>query len=287
MKMVCEYKGQLSLMSNLSPISEEVNKSMQFMEGSIFAFVCAVLVGAAILDRVRAAKSGGFRPEIRRIAGLDAIDEAVARATEMAGSVVFSPGIGRINTTEAPQSLAGLAILGYVANLAARYNTRLVVAISAPDVLPLAQETVRQAYAAQGVGGQYNQEETVRYLGEQWSFATAMTGIISRERVSANIMMGAYYAEALVSAEAGVSVGAIQIAGTANMAQLPFFVASCDYVILGEELYVAAAYLSGDEANQGAIVGADYAKLGAIIVILLGSIMATLGSPWLVKLMSY
>ena len=57
--------------------------------------------------------------------------------------------------------------------------------------------------------------------------------------------MGAFYAESLILAETGNSVGAIQIAGTAMPTQLPFFVAACDFTLIGEEFFAASAYLVG------------------------------------------
>ena len=67
-----------------------------------------------------------------------------------------------------------------------------------------------------------------------------------RDRPAAHIFMGSFYAESLLLAETGFSTGAIQVAGTANVHQLPFFVVACDYTLIGEELYAASAYLSGE-----------------------------------------
>ncbi len=61
-------------------------------------------------------------------------------------------------------------------------------------------------------------------------------GMLSGEKTASNIMLGGYYAESLMFAEAGATYGNIQIAGTASVAQIPFFVTTCDYVLIGEEL---------------------------------------------------
>ncbi len=63
--------------------------------------------------------------------------------------------------------------------------------------------------------------------------------LLFREQVASNIMIGQFAAEALILAEPGNTVGAIQIAGTTNAYQIPFFVVACDYVILGEEIFAA------------------------------------------------
>ena len=56
--------------------------------------------------------------------------------------------------------------------------------------------------------------------------------------------MGKFFAESLLFAETGNSIGAIQIAGTGSQTQIPFFVTACDYTLMGEEFFAASAYLS-------------------------------------------
>ena len=70
-------------------------------------------------------------------------------------------------------------------------------------------------------------------------------------------LRGLFYAESLILAETGNSVGAIQIAGTSEAAQLPFFVAACDYTLIGEELFAASAYLTGEPQQLGSLKGQD------------------------------
>ena len=45
---------------------------------------------------------------IRKIPGLDAIEEAIGRATEMGRPVHYCPGIGGISAVEAPQTFRAL-----------------------------------------------------------------------------------------------------------------------------------------------------------------------------------
>ena len=91
-------------------------------------------------------------------------------------------------------------------------------------------------------------------------------------------MQGAFYAESLILAETGNSIGAIQIAGTAMPPQLPFFVAACDYTLLGEELFVAGAYLSREPQLLGALKGQDMGKAVILVMLLVGILVQTLGN---------
>jgi hypothetical protein len=87
--------------------------------------------------------------------------------------------------------------------------------------------------------------------------------------------MGAFYAESLILAETGNSIGAIQIAGTAQPEQLPFFVAACDYTLMGEELFAASSYLSREPIMLGGLKGQDLMKVIIVIIIMIGAFLVT------------
>ena len=91
-----------------------------------------------------------------------------------------------------------------------------------------------------------------------------------REEPAACIYMGGFYAESLILAETGNHIGAIQVAGTAMPSQLPFFVASCDYTLIGEEFLAASAYLSGDPLQIGSLKGQDWGKFVSVVVLVIG-----------------
>jgi len=90
-----------------------------------------------------------------------------------------------------------------------------------------------------------------------------------------------FFAESLILAETGHSIGAIQISGTTAVTQLPFFIAATDYTLIGEEMYAASAYLSKDPLALGTIKGEDIAKMVLVVLILMGALMETLGIHWL------
>jgi hypothetical protein len=89
--------------------------------------------------------------------------------------------------------------------------------------------------------------------------------------------MGSYFAESLLLTETGAGTGAIQIAGTDSDHQLPFFVTTCDYTLIGEELYAASAYLSREPVLVGTLRGQDFGKACIMAVLIVGTGLATLG----------
>jgi len=258
---------------------------MSLIAGRIFTTVALFIIGAVILYMIQGSRSGRINVVLRRMAGLDAIEEAVGRATEMGRPVHFSPGIGGITDATAPQTYAALECMAYVTGLCAKYNAELIVTIRQPQVFPLAEEVVRQGYLSAGKAD-LMKEDTVRFLSsDQFAYAAGAQGIMHREQVAANIMLGGFWAESLFLAESGSQIGAIQIAGTANMHQIPFFVAACDYALIGEELYAGGAYLSQDKIKLGSIAAQDYIKLATLAVVILGVLMRTAGSSFMFDLM--
>jgi hypothetical protein len=244
--------------------------------------ILLIIFSASVLLFIRSAKKGKSL-FVRKLAGLEAVEEAVGRATEMGKPVLFVPGIQEIDEI---QTIAGLSILGRVARITAQYETPLVVPVLYPMALAAAGEVVKGAYLDSGKPESFK-PEMVRYVaGEQFAYVAAVNGIMLREKPAANVYMGAFYAESLLLAETGFAAGAIQIAGTANPEQLPFFIAACDYTLMGEELYAASAYLSKEPLMLGSLKGQDLIKIALIGCIVLGIIfeLFQIGNGFFAKL---
>lgn len=258
---------------------------MHLAKGKVFSFWLLLLIAAAMIYTMYTSRRRS-QIKIRKIAGLDAMEEAVGRATEMGRPVHYCPGIGGISAIEAPQTFASIGLLSHVARLSARFDVPLIVTIRTPEVLPIAEETVRQAYLQEGKIDAY-EPSNIRFLSnQQFAYAAAVFGIMAREKPAANFLLGAFWAEALMLAEVGSAVGALQIAGTAQLSQVPFFIAASDYCLIGEELFAGAAYLSNDAMQLGSIRGQDIAKAIVAALLIAGVIATQTGSDYFVKLLS-
>ena len=211
---------------------------------------------------------------VRRIPGVDAIEDAVGRSTEMGRPVLYVTGLEEIQDI---QTLASLLILGHVAELTATYDTEIKVANYYPLTMVVAEEIVRQGYANAGRMDAHRPENVMFITAEQFAFAAGVNGIILRDRPATNIYFGKFFGESLLLAETGFLTGAVQIAGTAELAQLPFFVAACDYTLIGEEMYAVSAYLSREPTLLANLKAGDRFKLAAMIFIVAGAALATAG----------
>jgi hypothetical protein len=156
-------------------------------------------------------------------------------------------------------------------------------------VMTVASEVVREAYLDAGRPDAFK-PDNIRYLtDDQFGYVAGVDGIMLRDRPAANFYLGTFYAESLILAETGASIGAIQIAGTAMPSQLPFFVAACDYTLIGEELFAASAYLSREPKQLGSLLGQDWGKVIFLIFIIIGSIIAIFNqlNPDLISIKSW
>jgi hypothetical protein len=261
---VAAYDGtNYSERATFGPVAGKANF---FQMSRLAVLVLMVVFFGMVLIFTRLAERGADL-FVRRIPGLNAIEEAVGRATEMGRPVLYVPGIGEIDNI---MTIASLTILSHVAKITARYETPLIVPTARAVVMSAAEEVVKEAYAQEGKPDSYN-PDNIRYLSDaQFAFAGAVNGIMLREKPAANLYLGAFWAESLLLAETGFEAGAIQVAGTAMVSQLPFFVTACDFTLMGEELYAASAYLSREPKLLGGLKGSDWMKVLSIFLMALG-----------------
>jgi hypothetical protein len=247
------------------------------------AFIGACLLFSLVELSVWRARSG--KPIfIRRIAGLSAVEEAVGRATEMGRPVLFLTGM---NDIEDIATISAVNILSQVARKTAEYDIPLLVPNRWPVTYTVTQEVVKQAYTEAGRPDSYNAHNIYYITGDQMGYAAGVDGIILREKPATNFFMGYYYAEALILAETGNITGAIQIAGTDSVTQLPFFITACDYTLMGEELYAASAYLSRDPVLVGTLKAQDWCKVIITGLLLAGTVWALVfRNDWFLGLFS-
>ncbi|MFQ5499908.1 MAG: DUF6754 domain-containing protein [Candidatus Zixiibacteriota bacterium] len=239
-------------------------------------FLIAAIITAAVIYFVETARRGK-KLFVRKIAGLEAIDDAVGRATEMGRPVLFIPGIHDMDDV---QTLAALTILGRISRTIADYDTQIHMPVARSLVMTAARETIKQSYMAAGRPDAYSDDMVTYITDEQFGYVAAVDGTMVREKPATVFLLGAFFAESLILAETGNSVGAIQIAGTARPAQLPFFIAACDFTLIGEELFAASAYLSGEPRQLGSLKGQDVGKVIAVVAILVGALAVTASEAW-------
>jgi len=256
-------------------------KAQWFHTGKIPLFVAMIIFCTAIVGNIYYAK-GGRDIFVRRIPGLEAVDEAIGRATEMGRSILYTTGLGGVSDVA---TIASMTILGQVARRTADYETPLRVPCRDPIVMNVLREMVKSSYLDEGRPDIYNEDNIFFITESQFAYAAGVDGIMLREKPAAIFLQGTFYAESLILAETGNSIGAIQIAGTDSEHQLPFFIAACDYTLIGEELYAASAYLSREPMLLGSLRGQDWGKMLIFVTMIAGVVLELIGIDWITTLL--
>ncbi len=255
-----------------TPSNEAMSRAQWINFNKLNIFIGFFIFGGLILYYIYHARRGK-ELYIRKIAGLQAVDDAMGRATEMGKPILYILGLGYV---EEVATIASLNILGEVAKKTAQYDTKLIVPNADPIVYTVAREIVKESYTKVGRPDAFDPDSVFFLAREQMAYAAGIDGIMVRERPATNFLVGYFAAESLVLAETGASTGAIQIAGTDALAQLPFFITACDYTLIGEELYAASAYISKEPLLLGAIKGEDYSKVIIAAILVVASILGIL-----------
>ncbi len=254
-------------------------RSNWFKKKMLPALIASLLFGMLVFVMIGKAKKG-HNLFVRPIAGIEEIDNAIGRATEMGKPILFVPGLAGISDVA---TLAGLAILGKVAKKAAEYDTKILVPCRDYLVLPIAQEIVKEAHYEAGRPDTFDKSSVFFITTTQFAFVAGVNGIMIREKTATNFYMGMFWAEALLMTETGSTTGAIQIAGTDAVTQIPFFITTCDYTLIGEELYAASAYLAREPLQLGTLKAVDYFKLIVLIFVISGTILSTTHLTFLIN----
>jgi len=273
----------MTKVENQIPQTREGGDRMTINTGYVFAFWVELVYVIVLAVMIQRARKGIKIPELYKVSGLDALDEAIGRCTEMGRPVHFAPGIGSVQNA---QTLAAMSILGYVAKQCAKYDTDLIATNRDVVVYPIAEAIVKQAYSEVGKVDNFKADNVRWISNDQFAYATGVTGIMYREKPAANLLLGAFWAESLIFAEVGATAGAIQIAGTAQTSQIPFFIAACDYCLIGEELYAASAYLSKEPVLMGSLVVQDWGKMFGVVLIIVGTLVTSFDSTALTTLLA-
>jgi len=256
-----------------------------FAPGKVVSFLILIIcwIAIVIIPRLK------LKISVRRLPGIDAIEDSIGRAAEMGrGVTMLVGGLGGYGTSggladgsSAPAILSGLAVAGYVARMCARLNIPFIMPIENETIIPSAMEITREAYIIENNIDNYNADSIVQFMP---SSATVIA-LAERFKPATNIMLGPFWAPAVQYTEAYNRVGAFQIGGSSSTSALSYFATACDYLIIGEEVYAVGAYISQEPKMIATLTISDYMKVLAIILLIVGAVSTSLGNNFLTTLL--
>lgn len=223
--------------------------------------------------RVRAGEAG----ELRRLPAMEELPRSVGRSAETNQPLHVSVGVAGVGGAATAETWAGLGLLAELADEAVASDAPLIVTVGDPTVLPIAQDILRRAYARHGRPDGYDPTQ-VRFIAPvPLAYAAGVTGLLQREPLRGNVMLGAFGDEYLLMGETGARKGVFQIVGAADPRTLPFVYATADEPLIGEEMYASSSYAGRGPLQVASLLAEDWARWAVIAGIVGLAIFKILG----------
>lgn len=233
----------------------------------LFAFLGLMLGSAATSRR--------WPATLRPIAAFEALGKAIERAVEAGERVHVSLGTGSVIGPESAPAFAGLAALSRIARVTSMSDRPAVVTAGDGAMAILARDTLRSSYGESGSPNLYD-PTSGRLLGATpFSYVAGLPSVLTNEGVSVHMLSGFYGFEAGLAAEFGERARAFVIGGTSEVQSQALLYAVARNPLLGEEVFASGAYLGAGELHKASLRTQDIIRIGLIVLILLGAIMAT------------
>ncbi len=225
-----------------------------------------------LTSRVRAGKAG----QLRALPGMAELPALIGRAAETGQPLHVSVGVAGVGGSTTAETWAGLTLLEQLADQAAACDTPLIVTVADATVLPLAQSILWRAYVRSGNPGGYDPTKVRLIAPDPMAYAAGVAGLLEREPLAANVMVGSFGDEYLLMGETGARRGLRQIVGTADPRTLPQVYASADETLIGEEMFASGAYTARLPIQVGSLFTEDWARWAVIAAILIVAVLKIL-----------
>lgn len=217
---------------------------------------------------------------IRILPPLEAIADGVGRAVEMGKPIIINPGEGSGYATAGgggTQFFAANAVVGYTAEIVAKLDGKILVPLNLPDTIVLVEDMVRSSYMKVGKADAFDPKSVFFAAVQDAAYNSYVQTLIRQQLPALYITFGSSGTGAQLE-EAAKSVGSIVIGGIAYLSQIGCRMATCDYLLMGDELYAAGAYVSKDTTRVSTVFATDMVKLIMIALTIIGCIAVTVGS---------
>ncbi len=221
------------------------------------------------------------RPRLRAIPAYDSLKKLLSRAAETGQAVHVSIGTASVSGSKTADTMAGLYALEFLADRAANSDVPPLVTVTEPTTLPAALDQLRRAYERQGYPDEFHLDQA-RFIappinGSAVPYAAGVMDVLNHERVTANVMLGAFGDEYLLMAEAGAQRGLFQVGGASDPNVLPLVYLTMSQPILGEEIFAAGAYLLERVGHYTSLIAQDIFRVGVVVLVILIVLARTLG----------
>jgi hypothetical protein len=213
---------------------------IMFVEKRIAEMAYLILIMAVMYFFIDSAAKKRYVPKIRRLAAMDAIEEAAGRCAEMGRPFFTDIGYaGRMTDLGFRESLAGMSVMTYTAKQCAEKDVRMIVGAAAPEAIPMLEGVVMEQYMLAGNPEMFDQN-VFRYTASfGMGYPMQMCGLLLEFRPASFLTIGKMASSTVIYGETANKLGSFIIGGTASVGNITFVVGCYDYMLIGEEIFAA------------------------------------------------
>ena len=196
------------------------------------------------------------------------------RAVESGRGAHVSLGRASLGGPGSPTSIAALAALDYLTEDGCASDVPPLTTSGDGTLMLAAQDSLRGAFNSAGRPAEYepNLAQFIAAPDFATAYAAGASDVVNSEKLGSNLLLGHFGPEVAIIAEAGERKELQQVIGSDDPTALALAVTATDNVLLGEELFVAGAYLQGDPAQVASLQLQDVMRVIAIVGILLAAL---------------
>lgn len=235
------------------------------------AFV-TLTIGAQFVRRKRTAFP------IRAIEAYRAIPDDIGLAIEKGRGLHVSFGSAGIGGSATLATLAANELLYQISYRASVAGVVPSATMSDPTAVPLAYGTLQAALRTRGALPQRTFDPSVQWYagggGRSLAFAAVLTGVMANERSAFNTFAGSFGPELALPLLAAQRSRGVSLATSDQVEGQAVAYVMADQVLLGEEVYVAGAYLGDSSAALGGVIAQDVLRWVVIAALLIPTIIA-------------
>ena len=227
---------------------------------SVITFVIAIWVARA--------------RRLRRIPGIVSLRSLLSQAVEASSRVHLALGSGRIGGGSTVETTAALSVLEYLAKQSVLCDTPVTVSVGDPTTLAAA-EGILLGYEQQREDAAKQSTSTLHFVApEPLAYASGAAVINESEQPALTVALGTYGPEYLLIGESGARQNVAQVAGTTNLEALAMMHMSADATLIGEEIFVAGAFLDRPQ-YLGSSLTEDVLRVVTALLILVGVLLVS------------
>jgi hypothetical protein len=236
-----------------------------------------VLVGFAVLLVVRTGTELRWPTTLRALPAFDDLRKAIERSVEAGERVHLSLGTGTLIGGESGPALAGLAAMAETAEVTLEADRPMVVSSGDGSLTAAAQDALRGKLGRMGAADRFHWTSARMLAPAPFAYVATLPGLLDAERVSVHLLLGHFGSEGALAADMGARQRSFVLAGTDSVPTQALFFATADRPLIGEETFAAGAYLGAGGMQRASLRVQDLLRLVLIIVIVVGTILRTLG----------